>query len=103
MGMTVRSLTLALFVTLSASAAVYAACPPPTAGETAAEIKANEQRLVCLQNELSQDTSAQRQKQELDALNSRVRQLELDQQMRSIEFKPPQIIVPPVVVPQPQS
>lgn len=78
------------------AAPAFAACPPPTPGDTPAEIKANAERLVCLQREISADTERRRQQMEIDALNNRLRDLELQRRFDNLP-KPPVIVVPPPI------
>ena len=55
-----KSLNLAGIICLASAASAMAACPPATTGSTAEAIRANEQRVICLQQEL-QDSSRYRQ------------------------------------------
>jgi len=59
-----KSLPLAAVLCLASIGSAFAACPPAATGSTAEAIRANEQRVICLQQEV-QD-------------NSRYRQLETD-------------------------
>ena len=59
-----RTLTLAGIICFGSAASAMAACPPAATGSTAEAIRANEQRVICLQEEVQDD--------------SRYRQLETD-------------------------
>lgn len=81
---------------LALAAPVAAQCPQPVAGNTAAEILANQQRIVCLQRELAAETARRQQVMEIDAINQRLRQLETQRQFDRLDFdipvyRPPQI------------
>ena len=72
-----------------------AACPAQTAGETAAEIKTNELRIACLQQELANDTHGRSFELELNALDQSLRMLELQQRFNAL---PAPVVVIPVPV-----
>jgi hypothetical protein len=55
---------LGLALLLAGTGLAQAACPPLATGDTAAAIAANQQRLICLQNQISD--SAVQAKRELD-------------------------------------
>lgn len=76
------------------AAPALAACPPPTPGDTPAEIRANADRLVCLQQDISANTERRRQQLEIDALNNRLRDLEVQRRFDNLP-KPPVIVVQP--------
>ena len=78
------------------AAPVMAACPPPMAGDTAAEIRANSERLVCLQNELATRIAQHRLQMQLDAINSRLRDLDLQRRLDSLPQPPANMIQPPM-------
>lgn len=70
------------------AAPAMAACPPPMAGDTAAEIRANGERLICLQNELAASITHRRLQMQLDAINSRLRDLDLQRRLDSLPQPP---------------
>lgn len=80
------------------AAPAMAACPPPMAGDTAAEIRGNSERLVCLQNELATNIAQRRLQMQMDAINSRLRDLDLQRRLDSLP-QPPAIIVQPPISP----
>jgi hypothetical protein len=55
-----KFLTLAVVICLASAGSALAACPPAIPGSTAEAIRANEQRVICLQQEV-QDNSRYRQ------------------------------------------
>ena len=87
--MTLRALGLAtLIVTLSGSAA-FAACPAPVAGETPEAIRANQQRLVCLQQQLVQSGDRSAQQFEIDQIGRDIDRIDLQRRFDSLNFNPP--------------
>lgn len=58
----------------------FAQCPPAAVGNTADEIRSNEQRIVCLQQQLAVETERRQLGIELDLLNQRLRDLQLQRQ-----------------------
>ena len=73
-----------------------AACPPAAPGDTAAEIQANSQRLVCLQNELAAETRQRNLQFQLDALQKSQQDLRLQ---RRLDALPPIPVYQPPVFP----
>jgi hypothetical protein len=82
-------LPLTVLFAFFAAAPAWAACPPPVAGDTPAVIEANQQRLVCLQRELSQKTEIDAQKFEIDMLNRAVDDIRLQQRFDKLDFSVP--------------
>ena len=76
------------------AAPAHAACPPPAPGDTAAEIRGNSERLICLQTNLATQTAQRQLQMRLEAINNRLRDIELQQRLDDL---PP----PPVVVARP--
>ena len=66
--MITQRLTLAILLATGTALPALAACPAPMAGDTAAAIAANQQRLVCLQQELSQKSEQYQYKVEINAI-----------------------------------
>jgi hypothetical protein len=93
----IKLIIMAATFTALATGSSLAACPPLTAGETAEEIKANEQRIVCLQRELADDARFKRQDFEINRLNQTLRNLEL--QRRFDALPGPVFVAPPPVLP----
>ena len=79
---------LGTMIAVLLAAPAMAACPPPMASDTAAEIKANGDRLVCLQNELATSIEHRRLQMQLDAINSRLRDLDLQRRLDSLPQPP---------------
>ncbi len=82
-----------------ATAPAQAACPAPAAGDTAAEIKANSDRLLCLQEKLASDTKQRQLQLQLDAINARLRDLQLQQQFDKLPQPPVIVVQPPPATP----
>ncbi len=90
----------AVLIGILASAMIlpaHAACPPPLPGDTAAEIRANSERLVCLQTELAARSEQHRLELQIDALNERLRSLELQRRFDALP-PVPLIVAPPLVL-----
>lgn len=87
--MTTKRLTLAVLLTACAIAPAMAACPAPVAGDTAAAIEANQQRLVCLQRELSQKSEQYQYKVEIDALDRKIDDIQIQRRFDALDFPKP--------------
>lgn len=81
-----KRLTLPLLFAASLIGPATAACPPPMAGETAAAIEANQQRLVCLQRELAQSTEQHQFKVEINSLDRTIQQIQLERRFDTLSF-----------------
>lgn len=82
------SLTLLLLGTPG----VMAACPPETGGTTAEEIRANQARIVCLQNELAVETRLRKLEFDIRATERRLQDMQLQQRVDAL----PKYVPPPV-------
>lgn len=82
---------LALIIALSigASMPAVAACPPPVAGDTAAAIAANQQRLVCLQRELAAEGQQYRYKVEIEGLDRSIQDLQMQRRFDALNLPKP--------------
>ncbi|HWV20935.1 MAG TPA: hypothetical protein VN036_07900 [Devosia sp.] len=87
--MTIKRLTLAILLAGCAIAPAAAACPAPIAGDTAAAIEANQQRLVCLQRELSQKSEQYQYKVEINAIERSIDDIRLQRRFDSLDFPKP--------------
>ena len=81
--------TLAILLAVCTALPAAAACPPPVAGDTAAAIAANQQRLVCLQQELSQKSEQYQYKVEINALDRKIDDIQLQRRFDSLDFPKP--------------
>jgi len=85
--LTISAIALALLAAQPASAA----CPAPAPGKTAEEIRANQERLLCLQRELA-DLGAERKYQvEIDSIGRSLDHLQLQYRFDSLDFTPPTV------------
>ena len=75
------------------SAPALAACPPAAPGNTPAEIHANGQRLICLQNETAAAVRQQQYELQLKQLTQSVQNLELQRRLDALPKVP--VYVPP--------
>jgi hypothetical protein len=87
--MTTKRLTLAILLALGTALPAAAACPAPMAGDTAAAIEANQQRLVCLQQELSQKSEQYQYKVEINAIERKIDDIQLQRRFDSLNFPKP--------------
>ena len=87
--MTIKRLILAILLAGCATAPATAACPAPIAGDTAAAIEANQQRLVCLQRELSQKSEQYQYKVEINAIERSIDDIRLQRRFDSLDFPKP--------------
>lgn len=87
--MTTRRLTLAILLAVGTVLPAAAACPAPATGDTAAAIEANQQRLVCLQQELSQKSEQYQYKVEINALDRKIDDIQLQRRFDSLNFPKP--------------
>lgn len=74
---------------LAGAPAAVAACPPAAAGSTPEEIRANGQRLLCLQRELAERADLRQQQLQIDALNRSLRELQLQRQFDRLPVPQP--------------
>jgi TolA-binding protein len=78
-----------LLVTITSGAAT-AACPAAVPGNTAEAIKANEQRIICLQRQASDETDRRQYEMELNQIETRVNQLEIQRRFDNLPvYTPP--------------
>lgn len=87
----------AVALLLLGTAGVMAACPPEMGGTTAEEIRANQARIVCLQNDLSAETRLRKLEFDIRATERRLQDMQLQQRIDAL----PQYVAPPVYVPPP--
>lgn len=87
---------LAALMVLSLVFPAWAQCPAPSAGRTADEIAANDRRLLCLQRELNAATSMRRAEMEMDAIEQRLRALEMQRHLDTIRIDIP-VYTPPAL------
>jgi hypothetical protein len=83
--MKLQRLILFLMLAFAGATPAMAQCGPIVAGSTAAEIRANEQRILCLQRELSAETRQRGQQLELDTLQRQLRELQTQQQFEPMD------------------
>ena len=76
-------------IVLAMAAPAVAQCPPLLAGTTAEVIKANEQRLLCLQRELAAETEQRQNQLEFDTLSRQLRELQTQQRFDDLDFDVP--------------
>ena len=86
----------AVALLLLGTSGVMAACPPEMGGTTAEEIRANQARIVCLQNELSAETRLRKLEFDIKATERRLQDMQLQQRIDALpQYVPPPVYVPP--------
>ena len=88
-----RPLIFVLVILAAASSAAEGACPPEVPGDAPEAIRANGERIVCLQDELASATRARGLELQLDALERSLQDLRIQQRMETLPKVP--IYVPP--------
>lgn len=66
---------LAISLLIAATSASYAACPSPTENSGAAAIAANQQRVICLQQQVDASAQQRRVDSQLNTLENRLDQM----------------------------
>ena len=90
-----KRLVLILLVTIYASGGqAYAACPSAALGNTAEEINAASQRIVCLQNEVAASARQRDLESRQDALKNAQQDLQIQRRMDALPDLP--VYEPPV-------
>ena len=84
--MTQKSLAIAALVVLLATLPASAACPAPAAGDTPEAIRANQERLVCLQRELVELGERNAVQFELDQIERNIGSMQLQQRFDALDF-----------------
>jgi|GEM_PF-936894 protein-disulfide isomerase len=98
--MTIMMKTAALIlVTLALSiGTAQAACPAPAPGNTAGEIQANGERIVCLQNELAAESRQRSLQFQIDALQKTQQDIIVQRRLDALPAIPVYVPPPPVIV-----
>lgn len=89
----IKRVTIAVFLAVIGCTAAQAACPPPVPGNTAEEIQANGQRLICLQNEVAAATRQRQYELQLQQITRSVQNLEIQRRLDALPVVP--VYVPP--------
>lgn len=85
-----KSLSIAAMAALLGTASSWAACPAAVPTTTAEAIAANQQRLLCLQQEANAAAAARDQSLQLRALEMDIKRLELQQRFNNLQrLNPP--------------
>ena len=80
------TLAAAAFTCLFTATTAMAACPAPAAGDTPEAIRANQDRLVCLQRELTQLGERNAVQFELDQIERNIDSMQLEQRFDALDF-----------------
>ena len=90
-----RPALLTLAILTAGITAAAAACPPEVPGNTPEAIRANGERIVCLQNELAAATRQREFELQLDALERTQQDLLIRQRIEALSRIP--VYTPPVI------
>lgn len=74
----------AAFIFLAISAPTIAACPPANPNSTPEAIRANGERIICLQNELAVATARRNSQFELQLLQNQVQDIQMQQRFDAL-------------------
>lgn len=81
-----KSFAIVPFVMLLAAIPAFAACPAPAAGDTPEAIRANQDRLVCLQRELARLGEQNATQFEIDQIGRNLDSMQLQQRFEALDF-----------------
>lgn len=96
-----RTIVMAAVLFTGASVSAYAACPSIVTDSSADTIKANELRIICLQQEAAAAATRQKYQMDLNALQRQIDSMQLQQRLDSVQpFTLPPPYVPPSFVPR---
>lgn len=73
-----KLIAIALGLFAGSTGITYAACPAPVPGSTAEAIRANEQRILCLQREVAEAAEQRQFEMKLLTIENSIQKLELD-------------------------
>lgn len=94
-----KSIALATGIIIVATGLAQAACPSTVPGSTPEAIAANQQRIICLQEETRQGSQQRIYDMQLQTMQNNMRDLQLQRRLDSLpKFTPPPIN-PPVFKP----
>lgn len=91
-----RPLFFVLVILAAAVSAAEGACPPEVPGDTPEAIRANGERVVCLQDELATQTRQRHFEMQLDALARSQREMMIQQRIDAISRVP--VYTPPTAL-----
>ena len=92
-----RKFALAMLMAVGTTATALADCPSAVPGSTVEAIKANEQRVICLQRELTDSSRVQKYEIDINRIDSSIQRLELQ---RRFDALPKPMPLPVPVTPQ---
>lgn len=91
-----KSIALAASIIIATTALAQAACPSAVPGSTPEAIAANQQRILCLQDEARQGSQQRMYDMQLQTMQNNMRDLQLQRRLDSLPK-----ITPPVFQPRP--
>ncbi|WP_092423349.1 hypothetical protein [Devosia crocina] len=87
--MSQRCIAFAVLIYCAAVLPAAAACPAPVAGDTPEAVRANQERLVCLQRQLTDQGDRNATKFEIDQLGRSIDRIDLQRRFDTLNFTPP--------------
>ncbi|WEK06347.1 MAG: hypothetical protein P0Y65_08895 [Candidatus Devosia phytovorans] len=85
----------AAMMVLLAGAPAMAACPAAVPGDSVEEIEANRLRVICLQQQASQDARIRSIEMDIQMLQMKQHQLDLQRRFDNLpRYEPPKIVIP---------
>ena len=84
---------LTVLLLLGSTATAFADCPSAVPGTTVEAIRANEQRVICLQREIANNSQIQKYEIEINRLDTSIQRLELQRRFDNLP-RPMPIPVP---------
>jgi len=94
-----KQIMCAVVIAMLAGAPAMAACPPAATGSDAEAVAANQRRLVCLQQEISTDARMRSLEMDIQMLEMKQDQMQLQRRLDAIPKPPPPPVIPKIVVP----
>lgn len=92
-----KALTLAGALCFASAASALAACPPAATGSTAEAIRANEQRVICLQQEVQESSRYRQLESDVRRNTNAINRIQLERRFEAL----PRPIPSPFVQPAP--
>ncbi|WP_240229357.1 hypothetical protein [Devosia lacusdianchii] len=80
---------IALGIIVGSTSLAHGACPAAVPGSTAEAIRANEQRILCLQREIAEAAEQRQFEMKLLTIENSIQKLELDRRFDQLNFEVP--------------
>lgn len=90
-----KSIALAAGIIIVTTGLAQAACPSAVPGSAPDAIAANQQRILCLQNEAQQSSQQRSYDMQLQGMQNTIRDMQLQRRLDSLPKIPPPVYNPP--------